>query len=80
MNMATNNSELRRPFMVDQADPHGFGEQLIDDVAQIIQRTAYIEIAPKRFFTPALTSELADAVDRLSVKVSKLQEAQGAGR
>lgn len=71
--------ELQRPFMVER-DPHGFADQLVDDVTQICQRVQYVELAPKRYWTPGLISELADAADRLAVKVAKLQEAQGADR
>ena len=53
---------------------------LIDDVTQIVQRVPFIEVAPARLFTPGLVAELADAVDRLAVKVGKLQEALGADR
>lgn len=55
-------------------------EMLIDDVTQIVQRVPFIEVAPAKLFGPGLLSELADAVDRLAVKVAKLQEAQGADR
>lgn len=55
-------------------------EMLIDDVTQIIQRVPFIECAPAHLFDTGLISELADAVDRLAVKVGKLQEAQGADR
>lgn len=55
-------------------------EMLVDDVTQIVQRVPFIEVAPTDLFTPGLVSELADAVDRLAVKVAKLQEAQGADR
>lgn len=50
-------------------------EMLADDVAQIAQRVPYLEVAPKRYFTPGLVSELADASDRLAAKVASLQEA-----
>jgi len=55
-------------------------EMLIDDVTQVVQRVPFIEVAPATLFDPGLVSELADAVDRLAVKVAKLQEAQGADR
>ncbi len=55
-------------------------ELLIDDVTQIIQRTPFVEVAPARLFDAGLTSELADASDRLAAKVAQLQEAQGASR
>lgn len=50
-------------------------EMLADDVAQIAQRVPYLEVAPNRYFTPGLVSELADASDRLAAKVASLQEA-----
>jgi uncharacterized Fe-S cluster-containing radical SAM superfamily enzyme len=73
--------ELRRP-MDAQASPlaESFAEQLVDDVTQICQRVPFVETAPARLWESGLVSELADAIDRLSVKVAKLQEAQGADR
>ena len=55
---------------------HVFGaeEMLADDVAQIIQRLPYLEVAPARLFGPGLLSELVDASDRLAAKVAKLTE------
>lgn len=53
----------------------GADEMLADDVAQIVQRLPYLEVAPARLFTPGLLSELADASDRLAAKVAKLSEA-----
>lgn len=49
-------------------------QMLADDVAQIVQRLPYLEVAPARLFTPGLLSELADASDRLALKVAKLTE------
>ena len=72
--MNANPPELRRPFMAD------LQEQLVDDVTQIVQRVRYVELAPTRMWEPGLVSELADAADRLSAKVAKLNEAQGADR
>ena len=54
----------------------GAEEMLADDVAQIVQRLPYLEVAPTRLFTPGLVSELADASDRLAAKVAKLTEAE----
>ena len=50
-------------------------EMLADDVAQIVQRLPYLEVAPARMFGPGMLSELADASDRLAAKVAKLTEA-----
>lgn len=47
---------------------------LADDVAQIVQRLPYLEVAPKRMFSAGLISELADASDRLALKVARLTE------
>lgn len=83
MTDSANPPELRRPMMVS---PHetllaaSFRSQLVDDVTQIIQRVPYVECAPVRLWEEGLVSELADAVDRLAVKVAQLQEAQGATR
>ena len=55
-------------------------ECLIDDVTQVCQRVPFIERYPDRLWDIGLVSELADAADRLAVKVAKLQEAQGADR
>lgn len=52
----------------------GAEEMLADDVAQIIQRLPYLEVAPASLFTPGLLSELQDASDRLALKVAKLTE------
>ncbi len=49
-------------------------QMLADDVAQIVQRLPYLEVAPARLFSPGLLSELADASDRLALKVAKLTE------
>ena len=48
---------------------------LADDVAQIVQRLPYLEVAPARLFSPGLLSELRDASDRIALKVAKLTEA-----
>lgn len=50
-------------------------DMLTDDVAQIVQRLPYLEVAPAHLFGPGLVSELADASDRLAAKVAKLTEA-----
>ena len=76
--MNANPPDLRRPFISAPSD--SFKDQLVDDVTQICQRVRYVEVAPTRLWEVGLVSELADAVDRLSVKVAKLQEAQGADR
>lgn len=47
---------------------------LADDVAQIIQRLPYIEVAPASAFSPGLLAELSDASDRLAAKVARLTE------
>lgn len=79
-----NPPELRRPMTV--TSPHetclaaSFRCQLVDDVTQVCQRVQYIECAPARLWEPGLISELADAAERLTAKVAKLQEAQGADR
>lgn len=72
--------ELRRPGLHSPADPHGFGAQLVDDVAEIVSRVRYIEVSPAYLWESGLLSELADASDRLAAKVAKLQGAQGADR
>jgi hypothetical protein len=75
--------ELNRPFMVSPSETllaASLREQLIDDVTQIIQRVRFVEVAPTRLWEPGLVSEFAEAVDKLAVKVAKLQEAQGADR
>lgn len=51
-----------------------YQSMIVDDVTQIAQRIPYLEVAPPRFFSVGLVSELADASDRLAVKVAKLQE------
>lgn len=53
-------------------------EMLADDVAQIVQRLPYLEVAPAHLFTPGLLSEIADASDRLACKVAKLTERKAA--
>lgn len=53
---------------------------VIDDVTQIIQRTPYIIRAHASHFSTGLLSELAEAVDLLSVKITDVEEAHGAGR
>lgn len=58
-----------------QAQVFGADEMLADDVAQIVQRLPYLEVAPASMFTPGLLSELADASDRLATKVARLTEA-----
>lgn len=50
-------------------------EGLIDDVTQVIQRTPFICRYPRRLWTVGLVSEFADALDRLSVKLAELQDA-----
>lgn len=77
---ATRNPELRRPFMQPSGLETERREAVIDDVTQIVQRVPFLEVAPARLFDPGLISELADASDRLAVKVAKLQEGQGASR
>lgn len=47
---------------------------LADDIAQIVSRVPYIEVAPSRMFDASLASELAEAVDRLACKVARLSE------
>lgn len=84
MTDSVNPPELRRPMMV--TSPHetalaaSLREQLVDDVTHIVQRVPYIERARPAMWEAGLVSELADAVDRLAVKVAQLQEAQGADR
>lgn len=78
-----NPPEIRRPFMVS---PHetclaeSVKEQLRDDVTNVIQRVPYIECAPAHLWEPGLVSELAEAAEKLTAKLSKLQGAQGADR
>jgi hypothetical protein len=52
-------------------------EQLTDDVTHIVQRVGLIDCAPRRLWSEGLISELAYAVEHLSAKVAKLQEAAG---
>lgn len=50
-------------------------DQVVDDCTHVIQRTPFICRYPRRLFDPGLVSELADAVDRLNVKLAELQDA-----
>lgn len=76
MTDTANPPELRRPFMQPPLTDQ-LREQLVDDVTQICQRVRYVECAPARLWESGLVTELADAVDRLAVKVGQLQEAGG---
>lgn len=60
--------------------PEAHREMLIDDVAKIIERVPFIEVAPASLFTTGLVSELAEASDRLAATVAKLQEKFNADR
>jgi hypothetical protein len=55
-------------------------EAIVDDVSEVIARTRYIMRYPARLFGKGIASELADAVDRLAVKVAELKELEDAGR
>lgn len=55
-------------------------EGVVEDVTAISRAVRYLEVAPPRLFDTSLLSELADASDRLAVKVADLQERQGASR
>jgi hypothetical protein len=54
--------------------------QLIEDVSHVVRVAPFIARLPLRLFTPALASELAEAVDLLACKVADLKEAEDVGR
>jgi hypothetical protein len=53
---------------------------LVEDVTEVCQRAKYICRVHPRYFGRGIASELADAVDRLAVKVAELRELEDAGR
>lgn len=53
---------------------------IIEDVSAVVERAPYICRCPARLFGAGLASELADAVDRLAVKVAELREFEDASR
>lgn len=55
-------------------------QAIADDVSAVVERTRYITRYPARLFGKSLASELADAVDKLALKVADLKELEDAGR